>query len=70
MRAHSAAVRRARRKPPYRMLAAPVHEAYDRLAARLPDEFKDPVKRALRRAKRTHRHRQPSSPLRKVSGTA
>ena len=66
----SAAVRRARRKLPYQKLTASVHELYDRLAARLPDEFKDPVKRVLRRAKRTLRHRQPSSPLREVTGTA
>jgi glycosyltransferase involved in cell wall biosynthesis len=55
----SAAVHRARRELPYRKLKASVYEPYDRLAARLPAEFKGPVKRALRRAKRTLRRAKP-----------
>jgi glycosyltransferase involved in cell wall biosynthesis len=47
----SAAVRRARREVRYRKLTAPPLQVYDRIRARLPDKFKDPVKRALRRAK-------------------
>ena len=43
----SAAVRRARRKHPYRRLTAPPLEVYDRISDRLPEEFKDRVKRTL-----------------------
>jgi glycosyltransferase involved in cell wall biosynthesis len=57
----SAAVRRARRELPYRKLKASVYEPYDRLVARLPNEFKGPVKRALRRARqKAARHLPPT----------
>jgi glycosyltransferase involved in cell wall biosynthesis len=57
----SEAVRRARREVPYRKLTAPPLQVYDRIRARLPDKFKDPVKRALRRAKRTLRRAKPGA---------
>jgi glycosyltransferase involved in cell wall biosynthesis len=43
----SAAVRRARREIPYRRLTAPPLEVYDRICDRLPEEFRDRVKRTL-----------------------
>jgi glycosyltransferase involved in cell wall biosynthesis len=63
----SAAIRRARRELPYRKLKASVYEPYDRLAARLPDEFKDPVKHALRRVKRILRRSVDLGDLRRLT---
>jgi glycosyltransferase involved in cell wall biosynthesis len=53
----SAAVRRARRKHPYRMLAAPAYEAADRLLERVPLRYLGPVNRILAARRAAFRNR-------------